>query len=140
MIYSEYETIYVAKPELPEDAIRAIADKYSDIIKKNDGEMLLVDDWGKRKLAYPIQKNSKGHYVYLQFMGSGEIIAELERYMRIDDSLLRFLTIKVKADIDIEATRAEADKTRGEIEAKAQARADAEAAAAASAETPNKLV
>ncbi len=108
MIYTEYETIYVVKPELPEDALGALNEKIQGIISKNEGETLTFDDWGKRKLAYPIQKNSKGHYIYLNFVGPTNLVAELERHLRIEDNLLRFLTVKLGFDVDVESRRAEA--------------------------------
>ena len=133
MIYTEYETIYVVKPELPDDALSALNEKVAGIIEKNDGTMLIVDDWGKRKLAYPIQKNSKGHYVYINFAGPSSLIAELERNLRIEDNLLRFLTVKLGVDIDLEAKKAAAVEESARRAEAAAARAEAEAEAAARA-------
>lgn len=144
----EYETIYILKPELPVDAVEKTADKVSGIIGKFDGEVLMQDDWGKRKLAYPIQKNARGHYVYFNYVGSNNLVGELERQLRIDDNLLRFLTVRVGEDVDVEVRRsevailvkqrAEEAARRAEEEAKAAAeaaaRAEEEAAAAAAAE------
>jgi len=136
MIVTEYETIYVVKPELPEDALTALNDKVNTIVEKNKGIMLTVDDWGKRKLAYPIQKNSKGHYVYINYLGPSALVAELERNLRIEDNLLRFLTVKLDIDVDIESrkVRAEEDNARRAEQRAARAAAEAEAQAAAEAE------
>lgn len=138
MIYTEYETIYVVKPELPDDALSALNEKVAGIIEKNDGTMLLVDDWGKRKLAYPIQKNSKGHYVYINFAGPSNLIAELERNLRIEDNLLRFLTVKLSVDIDLDAKKAAAAEEGVRRAEAAAARAAAEAEAAARAEASSE--
>ena len=145
---NEYETIYILKPELPVDTIDKTADKVNGIIGKFDGEVLLQDDWGKRKLAYPIKKNARGHYVYFNYVGNSSLVGELERQLRIDDNLLRFLTVRVGEDVDLDNRRAEvavlikqrADEAakRAEEEAKAAAeaaaRAEQEAKAAAEAE------
>ena len=151
MIYTEYETIYIVRPELPEDALKAISDKVSGIIETGSGIVLTLDDWGKRKLAYPIRKNSKGHYVYFNYVAPSDLVAELERQLRIDDQLLRFLTVKLGVDVDVETRKVEAaeeNKKREEARAAAAAaaaeeekrraaeeaaRAEAEAAAAAAA-------
>ena len=127
MIYSEYETIYIVRPELPDEAMKAISDKISGIIEKGSGIVLTLDDWGKRKLAYPIKKNNKGHYVYFNFVGPSDLVGELERNLRIDDQLLRFLTVKLGVDVDVETRQAEAAEENVR-------RAEARAAAAALAE------
>ena len=127
MIYSEYETIYIVRPELPDEAMKAISDKISGIIEKGSGIVLTLDDWGKRKLAYPIKKNNKGHYVYFNFVGPSDLSGELERNLRIDDQLLRFLTVKLGVDVDVETRQAEAAEENVR-------RAEARAAAAALAE------
>ncbi len=134
MIVTEYETIYVVKPELPEDALVALNDKVNTIVEKNQGTMLTVDDWGKRKLAYPIQKNSKGHYVYINYLGPTTLVAELERNLRIEDNLLRFLTVKLDIDVDVESRKVKAEEDNARRAELRAARAEAEAEAQAAAE------
>ena len=130
MIYSEYETIYIVRPEMPEDAHKALSDKVAGIIEKGSGIVLTLDDWGKRKLAYPIRKNNKGHYVYFNYVGPSDLIAELERQLRIDDQLLRFLTVKLGVDVDVATRQSEAAEENAK---RAEARAAAAAAAAEAA-------
>lgn len=134
MIVTEYETIYVVKPELPEDALVALNDKVNTIVEKNQGIMLTVDDWGKRKLAYPIQKNSKGHYIYINYLAPSDLVAELERNLRIEDNLLRFLTVKLDVDVDIEPRKIKAAEDNAKRSEQRAARAAAEAEAQAAAE------
>lgn len=144
-IQHEYETTYLLKPELPDDALKAIQDKITGIITNNGGSVLLMDDWGKRKLAYPIQKNSRGHYFNLSFVSLPGLITELERHLRIDDNLLRFLTVKVGDDVnvalrqseaaEIQAVR-EAERAAREAEEAQRAAAEEAAAAAAAAAAP----
>lgn len=128
MHYSEYETIYVMKPEVPEDALRAIHEKLDGIIERFQGHILVRDDWGKRKLAYPVKKNSKGHYLYVNYLGPTDLVLELERNLRIDANLLRFLTVKLDVDVDVEEKLAQAAEKRARLaEAAARRRADEEA-------------
>ncbi len=134
MITTEYETIYILKPDLPEDAIRAVAEKVGGIISGHEGNVLSEDDWGKRKLAYPIDRNSRGHYVRFHYIGPSDLVAELERQLRYDDKLLRFLSVRLKVDIDAEKAVAEADACTAAREAEEAARA----AAAEAAENPEQ--
>ncbi len=140
MITTEYETIYILKPDLPEDAIRAVAEKVGGIISGHEGNVLSEDDWGKRKLAYPIDRNSRGHYVRFHYIGPSTLVAELERQLRYDDKLLRFLSVRLAVDIDTEKAlseaAAQADARAAEEAARVAeevARAEADSAATASA-------
>ncbi len=143
-IQHEYETTYLIKPELPDDAVKAVLEKVTGIIENHEGSILLTDDWGKRKLAYPIQKHTRGHYFNVNYVSPPNLIAELERNLRIDDNLLRFLTVKIGDDVDVEARkvaaaevaalRAEERKAKeAEDAARAAAEAEAEAERAARA-------
>lgn len=114
MLYTEYETIYVVRPELTEDTVRALNEKVDGIVGRFEGHILFREDWGKRKLAYPIQKNSKGHYIYLRYLGPTEMIAEIERNLRIDSNLLRFLTVRLGYDVELEERLAEGERIRAE--------------------------
>ncbi len=136
MIQTEYETIYILKPDLTEDAIAGVSEKVEGIVKQFEGVVLERDDWGKRKLAYPISRNSRGHYVRFHYVGPGDLVAELERQLRYDDSLLRFLTVKLGFDVDVEALSAAA-RTRAEARAAAEAAAEAAAAEAATPAADN---
>ncbi|MED5373462.1 MAG: 30S ribosomal protein S6 [Myxococcota bacterium] len=131
LVQHEYETIYVVKPEVAEDALKGISEKIESIIGDNEGTLLFFDDWGKRKLAYPIQKNSKGHYVYVRFAGPGTLVPELERRLRIEDKLLRFLTVRINEDIDLAEAQAEATVIMEQKAVEAAKRAAEEAARAA---------
>ena len=123
MIYTEYETIYILKPEVPEDIVRTLNEKVDGIIGRYEGHILIRDDWGKRKLAYPIQKNSKGHYLYVNYLGPSDLVLEVERNLRIEENLLRFLTVKLSEDVDVETKQQEAKER---IARKAQAAAERE--------------
>jgi len=134
MILTEYETIYILKPDLTEDAIKGVSEKVTGIVNQFEGTLLDEDDWGKRKLAYPISRNSRGHYVRFHYVGPTALIAELERQLRYDESLIRFLTVKMNYDVDVATLSAEA-ATRAEVRAAAVA-AEEEAQAATQDERP----
>ncbi len=134
---NEYETTFVARPDLTEDAMTRITTKLEGIISARAGTILVTEDWGKRKLAYPIARHQRGHYVYLNYVGPADVVAEIERNLGIEDDLLRFLTIKIEADVIIEERRALAEERRrlriermaaikAEEEAEARYRAEAE--------------
>lgn len=86
-----YETLFVLKPELEEEAVKANIAKFSDIITNGGGEIVSVDEWGKKKLAYPIDYKTEGFYVLTTFKAGGELPRELERNFRITEDVLRFL-------------------------------------------------
>ncbi|MEN8256694.1 MAG: 30S ribosomal protein S6 [Thermodesulfobacteriota bacterium] len=91
----KYETISIIRPNVSEDIIAAISDKTADIIKDAGGEILKVDQWGLKQLAYPIKKEPNGYYVYTVFSGNGAGIDEMERIFKIDDNVLKYMTIKL---------------------------------------------
>lgn len=97
MTKNYYEFTYIVNPVLEEDQIKAVVDKVNKLVESNDGEIDEVDEWGLRRLAYPINKLSNGYYVNMYFTAPGKTIAVLERQLLIDDNVLRFLTLKYDA-------------------------------------------
>lgn len=95
-----YETVYIANPNLEDEALKEVVGKFSDLIKKNEGSLVKVDEWGKRKLAYEVKRFDKGHYVLLDFCGLPEMVTELERNLKLDDRVLKYLTVKVDDEVD----------------------------------------
>lgn len=98
----EYETIFLLKPDLPLDVAKGLQDKITDIIKKTNGHVLAKADWGKRRLAYRIQKLKHAQYVYLLFLDEGASVAEIERILKLDDRVIRYLTVKLKDKVNVE--------------------------------------
>ena len=91
----KYETIYILQPDLSEDEIKVIADKVQDVIASYKGDFLRLEDWGIRKLAYSIKKFARGRYLYLRYDGGRELIAELERRLRLDEKVLRYQSVNI---------------------------------------------
>jgi len=132
----EYELIYIARPDLSDEELATIFDRTKKIITERDGHVLTVDEWGKKKLAYEIKKYAKGHFMYLLFLGDAAIVNEVERTFKLDDGLLRFLTVKVGDRVEIETRLAEAKEAellKAAARTAEEAAADAGAAASASA-------
>lgn len=129
MIHHEYETIAIVTPDLDEGTTQATVAKFNEVITSNGAQMLAVDDWGTRKLAYPIGKHLKGHYVLYHFAADAVVIDEIERRLRIDESVIRFMTVKLAEDVDVASRmeaaeearrRREEERRRAEVEAEAR--------------------
>jgi small subunit ribosomal protein S6 len=86
-----YETMFILRPELESEAEEEVINNLQSVIKNLGGEIGNVDDWGRRKLAYEVNKLNEGHYLLLQFTGSHEIIPELEHFFRVNDEVIRFM-------------------------------------------------
>jgi small subunit ribosomal protein S6 len=91
----KYETIIILQPELGEDDINIVTTKVQDVITSFKGELHRMDDWGVRKLAYSIKKFARGRYYYVRYDGVAEMIAELERRIRLDEKVLRYQTVNI---------------------------------------------
>jgi len=89
-----YETLFVVKPTLTEEEIAAQITKVKDILAKEGAELVGTNDMGMRKLAYPVQKNDRGYYTVLFYKAEGTLINELERNLKINEDVIKFLTVK----------------------------------------------
>jgi len=91
-----YEHTIVARQDTSPSQIIQLTEKYSKIVKKNEGDIVQTQDWGLLYLAYVIKKNKKGNYIHFKIKGSGKVIKELEKNESIDKNLLRYMTVRVK--------------------------------------------
>jgi small subunit ribosomal protein S6 len=92
---NQYETVFIATPVLSENQMKEAVLKFKKIITDNTGEIVHEENWGLKKLAYPIQKKSTGFYYLIEFKGPGEIIEKLEVQYRRDERIIRLLTFKM---------------------------------------------
>lgn len=92
---NRYESIFVLKPALEEDARNAMIEKFAEIITKGGGEIVKTEEWGLRKLAYEIQKFREGYYVLVEFSAGPELPRELERNYRIADEVIRYIVVNL---------------------------------------------
>ena len=91
-----YETVFIATPVLSESQMKEAVNKFKKIITDNKGEIVYEEDWGLKKLAYPIQKKSTGFYHLIEFKAEPDLIAKLETEYRRDERIIRFLTMKME--------------------------------------------
>ena len=98
-----YETIYIVQPDLGDEEVKNLSTKVQDIIANMNGDFKRLEDWGVRKLAYPINKSPRGRYFYLRFDGDSPLIAELERRLRLDDKVYRYQSVKLDVDVVVPA-------------------------------------
>ena len=92
---NQYETVFIATPVLSEPQIKEAVKKFRDIITENKGELIHEEDWGMKKLAYPIQKKSSGFYHLFEYKALPEFIARIETEFKRDERIIRFLTVKL---------------------------------------------
>ena len=98
-----YEHTIIARQDVSPTQLKQIAEKYSKIVQKNEGNVVKLEEWGLMNLSYLIKKNKKGNYLHFKIEANGKIISELEKTEKIDKNLLRYLTVKVKKfDLDTE--------------------------------------
>ncbi|WP_027722804.1 30S ribosomal protein S6 [Maridesulfovibrio zosterae] len=91
----KYEALVLLSPELASDSRKEIVEGLIAIIDREGGKMDEVDDWGSRQLAYPVQNQTRGYYVRLVFDAPGQLVAELERNIRITEGIFKFVTVKL---------------------------------------------
>ncbi|HCC71684.1 MAG TPA: 30S ribosomal protein S6 [Bacteroidales bacterium] len=92
---NQYETVFIATPVLSENQMKEAVQKFKKVITDNEGEVIHEENWGLKKLAYPIQKKSTGFYYLIEFKSPGELIEKLEIQYRRDERIIRFLTFKM---------------------------------------------
>ncbi len=92
-----YEHVFLARQDLAQAQVDALAANATEIIEKNGGKVVKTETWGLRSLAYKIAKNRKAHYVMLELDAPGAVVAELERQTQINEDIIRYMTVKVDA-------------------------------------------
>jgi len=95
----EYETIFILRPDTANDGVAQVNGRLRTIVDQMGGKVLKLDNWGKRKLAYEVRKQLKGIYLYWRYLATSGTVEELERNLRMLDSVIRYYTVKVDADV-----------------------------------------
>ena len=117
----DYESIFILNPSIDEAESEKVNLRMQEVISGNGGQVIKVEKWGKRKLAYTVKKQRKGEYVLLQFKGGAATVAELERNYKMTDSVIKYMTTRIEKEMLEHQARIEA--------AQAAAAANAEKAA-----------
>jgi small subunit ribosomal protein S6 len=142
-----YETFIILDPDLTAEQRLPVIDRVRDILTQMSGFLIRIDEWGSRKLAYTIAKKERGYYVRFDFCGTGQLVNEMERFCRIDERVLKHMSVLLDQSPDIERIKEEMAKAEAEAQKPAEIApaAPVEAAAAAaeppptdSAETPQE--
>ncbi len=125
-----YETIAIIDPDISEDDRTSLLTRIKEIIPQQEGVVIQEDLWGARKLAYPIRKKPRGYYARYDYCGMGNAVEELERFFRIDDRVLKYLTVLLDPEADLEKIKAEIAAAETASSAEAEAAEPGEAPAA----------
>lgn len=111
----KYELVFILDPDLNDQARTDMFDKVKNIISNEKGILLDFDEWGNKKLAYEIKKKLRGHYVCLTFGGTGDLVKEIERNLRLSDDILKFMTILLSDDVTAQQLEEEAEAIRNRV-------------------------
>jgi small subunit ribosomal protein S6 len=123
-----YETIFILRPDSGDPQIKEIIKRYEGIITAGSGEMIETEEWGSRELAYKIKNERRGYYVRLDYVSPAPVMNEVERNLKLSDSILRYLSVLVDDNADVAKVREELDaRNRRIAEAKAAQEARAQA-------------
>jgi small subunit ribosomal protein S6 len=105
-----YETFIIIDPDLSDEERSPIFEKVKDLIQQEECLLVMLDEWGARRLAYEIKKKSRGYYVRLDYCGTGKLVDEMERFFRIDDRVMKYMTVLLDKYADIELIKEEMAK------------------------------
>jgi small subunit ribosomal protein S6 len=126
-----YESVIIIDPDVPDSDRTDLFEKLDAIIEKDNGFLAARDEWGMRKLAYEVRKKDRGYYTLLDYCGNGDLVNELERFFKIDDRVMKYLTVRNVEDVDLEGVKAEVEeKQEKEAAKKAEAEKASESAKA----------
>lgn len=99
----EYELVYILQPNVDPDEAERIANRIQEVVSRLGGKITKVDQWGRRRLAYPIKKHSRGIFVFVKMVGFADLVAEIERNLRNADAVIRFQTVRLDGTVELEA-------------------------------------
>jgi len=119
-----YETTYILRPNLGEEQFTEIIDRTNAIVTNDGGAIICLDRWGVKRLAYEINREIQGCYVYMNYAAPGKTVDEIERIFRIDDRVLRYLTVKLSETMNAEAIEAEKQRIAEKAAARAKAQSE----------------
>ena len=108
----EYETIYVLRGDVDPDTAERVQTRVNEVVARENGKLVKVESWGRRKLAYPVKKLRKGVYVYVKYVGKGGLVQELERNLKLQDSVLKFQTVVLAEDVNASAVTVDPEEVK----------------------------
>ncbi len=105
----EYETIYLLRAETPDDQVEEIKERLRGVVSREGGKVIRFTNQGKRKTAFPVAKNAKALYMHCLYVGRPGLVQEIERNLKMIDSVTKFQSVKIAEDVDFDARQVEAD-------------------------------
>jgi small subunit ribosomal protein S6 len=132
-----YETVFIANSELADEERQLLLDKLQGLVPEAEDQAMLVklDEWGNKRLAYAVKKQTRGYYVLMDYCGDGTLVKEIERNMRLDDRILKYMTVLKNTTVDLEAIKAEIEAAKAQEAASGAAK---EAAAESATQTADE--
>ena len=98
--HREYETIYLMRPDVTKESAAKIAARIDDVVKRENGKLMLVETWGRRQLSYTVRRCKRAVYVYFKYIGGSGLVSELERNLRMLDDIIKFQTVLINPEVD----------------------------------------
>ena len=132
-----YETVFIANSELTDEDRQSLIEKMQGLLPEDQAMLVKLDEWGNKRLAYEVKKQTRGYYVLMDYCGDGVLVKELERNMRLDDRILKYMTVLRDPTVDMEAIKAEIEAAKAQA---AQAESNQETANESATETADKSV
>ena len=128
-----YETFVIIDPDISQEERDPLIERVKDLITQMDGFLVFTDDWGERKLAYEIKKKERGYYVRFDYCGLAPLVNEIERFFRIDDRAIKYMTVILDKEADLEKIKMEkaAAESKGDLDDAPEENQEGEAAAEA---------
>src|SRR4029077_7128840 len=108
----EYETIYILRSDVDADTADRVQGRVAEVVGRDSGKLVKVESWGRRKLAYPVGKQKKGVYVYVKYIGRGGLVQELERNLKLQDSVLKFQTVLANDHVHLDALQIDPEEVK----------------------------
>ena len=130
-----YETIVIIDPDIGEEQRTPVFDRIRELVPQKGGLVVELDEWGARKMAYEVKKKKRGYYLRVDYCGSGDLVNEMERQFRIDDRVLKYMTILLEEDVDMERIQEKLSQARAAEETPTVTETPAPAAAAPAEES-----
>ncbi|RPH50347.1 MAG: 30S ribosomal protein S6 [Desulfobacteraceae bacterium] len=115
-----YESTVIIDPDISAENRIPLLEKIKDLIPQKNGFLVKLDEWGNQKLAYEIMKKTRGYYIRLDYCGTGLLVSEMERFFRIDDRVLKFMTILLDKNADLDKIKEDMAKAAAEAASTAQ--------------------
>jgi len=113
----EYETIYVLRSDVDGDSAEKVQARVAEAVEREHGKLVKVEAWGRRKLAYPVGKQRKGVYVYVKYVGGGGLVAEVERNLKLQETVMKYMTVQTNDEVDLAALQIDPEETKlGKLE------------------------